>query len=248
MSPIRLRALEGIPEIANGDSIAATIASAGPPAAGEVVCISQKIVSKAEGRVRDLDQVEPSAPARRLAGELGKDPSLVELVLLESERIVRAERGVLITELRSGLICANGGLDTSNVPSSNSVALLPEDPDSSARRIRSELQRLGGVTVAVLITDSFGRPWRLGQSEVAIGCAGLDPLIDWRGRADSHGEILGATEIAVADQIAAASDLARDKVSRTPVVVVTGLEELVTETDGPGAAALLRDRSEDLFP
>jgi len=167
-------------------------------------------------------------------------------VLGESRRVVRAERGVLIVETHSGLICANAGIDASNVPGARCVALLPSDPDASARRIRSELQQQSGRRPAVIVSDSFGRPWRLGQTDVAIGCAGIEPLDDWRGRPDEHGRELTATAIASADQIAAAADLARDKVSRTPVVVVRGLG-LPVGDDGPGAAALRRPSDEDLF-
>ena len=153
---------------------------------------------------------------------------------------------MLITETSGGLICANAGIDASNVPGERNVALLPADPDASARLIRADLARHCDEPVAVLITDSFGRPWRVGQSEVAIGCAGIEPLEDWRGRPDSFGRELTATEIAVADQIAAAADLTRDKVARAPVVIVRGLG-LGVGPDGPGAAALQRAAADDLF-
>lgn len=225
------------------------IAASGDLRTGDLVCISQKVVSKAEGRVRDLDAVAPSARAAELADELGKDPALVELILGESTRIVRAdaERGVLITETRSGLICANAGIDASNVPGGRSVVLLPADPDASASQIRAELGAELGFAPAVVIADSFGRPWRIGQSEVAIGCAGLEPLADWRGRPDMQGRELASTEIAVADQIAAAADLARTKTSATPAVIVRGLALDPVAGDGPGAAALQRAPGEDLF-
>ena len=184
---IELIGVEGIGEVGQGSSIAELISANCSLRDGDVVCISQKIVSKAEGRVRDLDAVEVSAEAEALAARLDKDPAMVELVLGESRRVVRAEHGVLITETNGGLICANAGVDASNVPGERSVALLPDDCDASARRIRAELAGLSGVQLAVLITDSFGRPWRLGQSEIAIGCAGLEPLDDWRGRSDSQG-------------------------------------------------------------
>jgi coenzyme F420-0:L-glutamate ligase / coenzyme F420-1:gamma-L-glutamate ligase len=245
-SRIELIAVGGIGEVAEGSSIAELISSNCRLRDGDVVCISQKIVSKSEGRVRELDAVEASAEAEELAARLEKDPAIVELVLGESRRLVRAERGVLITETHSGLICANAGIDASNVPGARAVALLPEDCDLSARRIRAELGELSGAQLAVLITDSFGRPWRVGQSEVAIGCAGLEPLDDWRGRSDSHGRELAATAIASVDQIAAAADLARDKTAGLPVVVVRGLGREIGP-DGPGAVALQRPAEDDLF-
>jgi coenzyme F420-0:L-glutamate ligase/coenzyme F420-1:gamma-L-glutamate ligase len=215
--------------------------------AGDVVVVSQKIVSKAEGRVRRLDSVSPGPEARRLAAELGKEPGLVELILAESRAVLRAERGVLIAETRHGFVCANAGIDSSNLPEAGTVALLPEDPDGSARRIRAELRAATGAAPAVIVADSFGRAWRLGQAEVAIGCAGIAPLDDWRGRADTGGRELDATEIAIADEAAAAADLVRDKTSRAPVSIVRGLDRHVTEDDGPGAAALRRPPDEDLF-
>jgi coenzyme F420-0:L-glutamate ligase/coenzyme F420-1:gamma-L-glutamate ligase len=207
------------------------------------------VVSKAEDRVRDLDRVEPSDRAIELAETVGKDPALVELILAESRRVVRAdaERGILIAETNGGLVCANAGIDSSNVAGERRVALLPVDADSSARRIRAEIRSALGHAPAVVIADSFGRAWRVGQSEVAIGCAGIEPLDDWRGRLDRDGRVLAATAIAVADQIAAAADLARDKTSGTPAVIVRGLGLDPAAADGPGAAALLRPAEEDLF-
>jgi coenzyme F420-0:L-glutamate ligase/coenzyme F420-1:gamma-L-glutamate ligase len=245
-TPYELIPVEGIGEVEPGSRIGELIAARRQPREGDLVCISQKIVSKAEDRLRDLDRVEPSTAARTLAAELGKEPAMVELILSESTRVVRAERGVLITETSGGLICANGGIDASNVPGERIVALLPVDSDASARRIRAELRAATGKRPAVLITDSLGRPWRLGQSEVAIGCAGIEPIADWRGRADRGGRELEATVIAIADQIAAAADLARDKVAGLPVVLVRGLG-LRIGADGPGAAALIRPPGGDLF-
>jgi coenzyme F420-0:L-glutamate ligase/coenzyme F420-1:gamma-L-glutamate ligase len=208
--------------------------------------ISQKAVSKVEGRVRSLVDLDPSTEARRLAAELDKDPALVELILQESARVVRAERGVLITETRAGWICANAGIDSSNL-GDGLVSLLPEDADASARRIRAEIAITSGGSPAVVIADSFGRAWRLGQADVAIGCAGLTPLADWRGRRDRQGNELSATVIAVADEVAAAADLAREKDSGIPVSIVSGLGDLVTREDGQGAVALPRPPDEDLF-
>ena len=213
----------------------------------DVVVIAHKVVSKAEGRTRDLAEVEPGERARSLAAQLGKDERLVELILGQSRRVVRAERGVLIVETRSGLICANAGIDASNVPGHSSVVLLPEDPDRSARVLRAQIAGAGEARPAVIVADSFGRPWRLGQIDVAIGCAGVRSLDDWRGRVDREGRELSSTEIAVADELAAAADLARDKSAGVPAVVVRGAGRWVTTDDGPGAAALRRAEADDLF-
>ncbi len=177
--------------------------------------LSQKVVSKAEGRIRRLAEVNPSARARELAEELEKDPALVELVLEESDAVLRAERGLLITETRQGWICANAGIDASNLDP-GSVSLLPVDADRSAREIRRRIAAVSGNLPAVVIADSFGRAWRLGQADVAIGCAGIAPLADWRGRSDARGNELSATLIATADELAAAADLSREKDSQRP--------------------------------
>jgi coenzyme F420-0:L-glutamate ligase / coenzyme F420-1:gamma-L-glutamate ligase len=244
---IEVHPVEGLPEFVDGMAVGEEIAGRAVLEEGDVLVISQKIVSKAEGRVLPLSSVIPGGEARRLAAVLGKDPALVELILTESRRVLRAERSVLIVETRHGLVCANAGVDTSNLPEPGTVALLPEDPDASARRIRSEIERSSGRRVGVVIADSFGRAWRLGQSEVAIGCAGLTPLDDWRDREDAGGRALEATQIAVADEAAAAADLVRDKSSRVPAAIIRGLGRFVTEEDGPGAVALRRPPEEDLF-
>jgi coenzyme F420-0:L-glutamate ligase/coenzyme F420-1:gamma-L-glutamate ligase len=243
---LRIRPLQGLPEVREGDALGRLVADAAKPSADEVVVLSQKVVSKAEGRLRRLAEVEPSARARELAARLEKDPALVELVLAESRQVVRAERGVLITETNAGWICANAGIDVSNLED-GWVALLPTDGDASARRIRGEVAAASGASPAVVIADSFGRAWRLGQADVAIGCAGIAPADDWRGRADGTGRELRATVIAVVDELAAAADLVRDKDSPVPGAVVSGLGHLVTAEDGPGAAALRRPPEEDLF-
>ena len=246
MRELRIRPLAGLPELTQGDDLGAVIASTGSPTDEDIVVVSQKAVSKVEGRVRLLADVEPGDRARKLAVELDKDPALVELVLAESERVVRAERGVLITETRAGWICANAGIDSSNL-ADGYVSLLPADGDASARRIRDEIAAAAGARPAVVIADSFGRAWRLGQADVAIGCAGLEPLADWRGRRDRGGKELTATVIAVADELAAAADLTRDKDSGVPGAIVSGLAELVRPDDGPGAGPLRRPAEEDLF-
>jgi coenzyme F420-0:L-glutamate ligase/coenzyme F420-1:gamma-L-glutamate ligase len=244
---LRVIPVTGLPEVVEGDSVGGLIARRAEFEDGDVVVVSQKIVSKAEGQVRKLSAVLPGAEARKLAAVLGKEPALVELILEESKEVLRAERGVLIVETKHGFICANAGIDTSNLPQPDSACLLPEDPDASARRIRAEIAAASGATVGVVIADSFGRAWRLGQAEVAIGCAGLAPLDDWRGRHDAGGRELEATLIAVADEAASAADLVREKDSGVPAVVIRGLDRHVTGEDGPGAAALRRSHAEDLF-
>ncbi len=248
---LRVLAVAGLPELSAGDPLGELIAERATLEPGDVVVVSQKAVSKCEGRVRRLADVEPGAEAKELAARLDKDPALVELILAESEAVLRAERGVLVTRTRHGFVCANAGIDSSNLAAGGTVALLPEDPDASARRLRTEIAAAArpadGPLPAVVVADSFGRAWRLGQAEVAIGCAGLIPLDDWRGRSDASGRELQATVIAVADQIAAAADLVRAKDSGIPAAVVRGLSRFVSAGDGPGAAALLRPPSEDLF-
>ena len=245
-------ALPGVPEISRGDDLAALVASALRREGtqlhdGDVVVVAHKAVSKAEGQVRRLADVEPSAQAQQLGLELGKDARHVQVVLDESSAVLRATRGVMICVTHHGFVCANAGVDASNAPEEGTVILLPRDPDGSARSIRRALRATLGVSPAVLITDSFGRAWRHGQCDVAIGCAGLSPLDDWRGRTDSVGRELSATWIAIADQLASAADLARTKDGRKPVVLISGAERHVTADDGPGARVLLRPENEDLF-
>jgi coenzyme F420-0:L-glutamate ligase/coenzyme F420-1:gamma-L-glutamate ligase len=250
VATLSARALSGLPEVHAGDDLAALIAA--PQTGvhlrdGQLLVIAHKAVSKAEGAVVSLAAVKPSDRAGALAIEAERDPRAVQVVLDESAEILRAERGVLICRTRHGFVCANAGVDTSNVSEQDTVILLPRDPDGSARRIRARLRELTGATVAVLITDSFGRAWRHGQLDVAIGLAGMSPLEDWRGRTDAVGLQLKATWLAVADAAAATADLARAKDSREPVVIIDGLERFVTADDGPGAAELLRPLDEDLF-
>lgn len=244
---LRVIPVAGLPEFSAQMSIGGEIGARVELLDDDVVVVSQKVVSKAEGRVRRLSSAIPGAEARRLAAVLGKEPAMVELILSESREVLRAERGVLIVETHHGFVCANAGIDTSNLPEADTVSLLPEDPDASARRIRSEIRAATRIAPAVIVSDSFGRAWRLGQAEVAIGCAGITPLDDWRGRADTSDRELEATQIAIADEAAAAADLVRDKTSRIPVSIVRGLERHVSSDDGPGAAALRRPRDEDLF-
>lgn len=247
---ITAAALAGLPEARSGDDPAALIAAAmptGAPGPGDVLVVAHKLISKAEGRVRALGSVTPGARALALAADLGKDPRHVQVVLDETREVRRATRGILICETHHGFVCANAGVDASNAPGADTVVLLPVDPDASARRLRAGLRERLGTAPAVLITDSFGRAWRHGQCDIAIGCAGLRALDDWRGRRDARGRELKATLIAVADELAAAADLARAKDALQAAVLVTGADPHVTEDDGPGVAPLLRGEAEDLF-
>jgi coenzyme F420-0:L-glutamate ligase/coenzyme F420-1:gamma-L-glutamate ligase len=212
-----------------------------------VLVVAHKVVSKAEGRVRRLGEIEPGARAVALAEDQRKDPRLVQAVLDESAEVLRARDGVLICVTRHGLVCANAGVDRSNAAGEDELVLLPEDPDGSARRLRAGIEAARGVRPALIVSDSFGRAWRLGETDVAIGVAGMAPLDAWRGRPDAYGRRLRVTSIAVADSAAAAADLARAKDSRRPAVLVRGLERHVTRGDGPGAAALRRPPDRDLF-
>jgi coenzyme F420-0:L-glutamate ligase / coenzyme F420-1:gamma-L-glutamate ligase len=249
---LRIAALPGVPEVHAGDDLAAILAAAaanleGGLADGDVLAVAHKVVSKAEGRVVALADVTPGERALALAAEHGKDARLVELILSESVELVRASEGRLICRTHHGFVCANAGVDQSNTGEPDTAILLPRDPDGSARGLRAALLKTLGAAPAVVVTDSFGRAWRQGQTEVAIGCAGLQPLEDWRGLPDVRGRLMHATIIAIADEAAAAADLARAKDSREPAVRVRGLARHVTREDGPGAAALLRERERDLF-
>ncbi|MDQ3608907.1 MAG: coenzyme F420-0:L-glutamate ligase [Actinomycetota bacterium] len=238
-----------MPEVRRGDDLAGLLAQAadGELRDGDVLLVAHKVVSKAEGAVVALDEVAPGEEARRLAAGHGKDPRAVQVVLDETVELLRTQRGVLIARTRHGFVCANAGVDASNAAAEGELILLPRDPDASARALRARLRALTGAAPAVVVSDSFGRAWRHGQCDVAVGIAGLLAVDDWRGRHDSAGRELRATVIAVADQAAATADLARDKASREPAVVVRGLERHVTADDGPGAAALVRPLEEDLF-
>jgi coenzyme F420-0:L-glutamate ligase / coenzyme F420-1:gamma-L-glutamate ligase len=240
---ITARAIAGLPEVEPGDDLAALFAA--HVGAGDVLVVAHKVVSKAEGRIRALADIEPGPRARAYAEQLGKDARHVQAVLDESAEVLRDER-VLICRTHHGFVCANAGVDQSNAPE-GCVILLPEDPYASARRLRAAIAP-HPPRPAVVIADSFGRAWRVAQCDVAIGIAGLAPVDDWQGRADRSGRELHATAIAIADEAAAAADLARaGKDAGEPAVVVSGLQRFVTEDDGPGAAALVRARADDLF-
>lgn len=238
----------GIPEVKPGDDIAALIASALRKGRiglkdRDIVVVKQKIVSKAEGRVVDLSSVKPGARALRIAREQKKDPRLVELILSESRRVVRAGHGVIITETRHGFVCANSGIDRSNVRPGYAT-LLPLDPDSSARRLRLSLERMTGKRLAVVITDTFGRPWRKGQTDVAIGCSGIMPLRSYRGRRDRYGYILRVTEPAIVDEIAGAAELCAGKLAGVPVAIVRGVSYRRGEE---GVSSIVMEKERDLF-
>jgi coenzyme F420-0:L-glutamate ligase / coenzyme F420-1:gamma-L-glutamate ligase len=258
MSGLSAQSLPGLPEIRAGEDLAELIVQAlhaeqplaTPLHDGQIVVIAHKAVSKAEGAVVDLAGVTPGVRAVELAAKQGKDSRAVQVVLDQSAEILRAANGVLISRTHHGFVCANAGVDASNSAAGDgteTLIVLPRDPDASARALRARLRELTGAAPAVLITDSFGRAWRHGQCDVALGCAGMTPTEDWRGRTDSVGLELRATWIAVADAAAACADLARSKDSREPVVLIDGLERFVTAGDGPGAVALLRLLEEDLF-
>lgn len=255
MTSISARGLSGIPEVRPGDDLAALILNAVDGRAlhsGQVLAIAHTVVSKAEGAVVALAEVHASERARELASaDPDRDARAIQVVLDESAEVLRAMRGVLICRTHHGFVCANAGVDASNASAdgaATTLILLPRDPDASARRIRARLRELTGAPPpAVLITDSFGRAWRHGQVDVAIGLAGMQPLDDWRGRTDAYGVELKATWLAVADTAAGAADLARAKDSSEPVVILDGLERFITAADGPGALALLRPLQEDLF-
>lgn len=246
---VRIIGLAGLPELAPGDDLASLIIDAAarqgtPLQAGDVLVVTQKAISKAEGRLLDLRTIEPSPFARHLAQGYDKDPRVVEVILRESRRIVRMERGVLITETRHGFVCANAGVDASNVAQDDTVSLLPEDPDRSAAALRAAVREKLGVEVAVVISDSFGRPWREGVANVAVGVAGMLALRDYTGQRDPHGYTLRVTVMAVADELAAAAELAMGKLERVPAAIVRGYDY----PQGCGKAAdLVRPPELDLF-
>jgi coenzyme F420-0:L-glutamate ligase/coenzyme F420-1:gamma-L-glutamate ligase len=236
---IRITGLSGLPEVGRGDDLAALIRERATPDADTIVVVAQKIVSKAEGAEVDLRGVQPSELARSWAECWNKDARLVEVVLRQSRRIVKMERGVLIAETHHGFVAANAGVDQSNVPGDHRVTILPADPDASARRLRAQLG-----CGAVIISDTFGRPWREGLVNVAIGVSGMEAMEDWRGRQDYAGKRLQGTTIALADEIAAASGLVMRKDAGVPVALVSGVEW----TRGEGSSrTLLRDPAHDLF-
>ena len=251
INSISIFGITGIPEIQPGDRLGPTIvetAAAQGTAleSGDIVVVTQKIVSKAEGRLVKLSTVEPSDFALSFARTADRDPRLVELVLQESRSIVRMDpdRGVIISETHHGFVCANAGIDQSNIPGDDVVCLLPVDSDESARRIMSEIQRFTGVQTAVIISDTFGRAWRDGHVNFAVGVAGMDPMMDYRGLPDAQGREMHVTTIAVADELAAAAELVQFKAIGVPVSVIRGYPYV----GKPGShEELLRERSRDMF-
>jgi coenzyme F420-0:L-glutamate ligase / coenzyme F420-1:gamma-L-glutamate ligase len=247
-SGVHIIPIHDLPEISPGDDLAgaiirATRASSLQPGAQDIFVVAQKIVSKAEGRVVRLDSVEPSDTARDWAEELGKDPRLVEIILSEMRRVVRRGHGILIVETRHGFVCANAGVDVSNTPEGTAI-LLPRDPDDSARRLKSALDEAFGVSLGVIISDTFGRPWREGLVNVSIGVAGISPLLDYRGHPDAFGRTMQASVLAVADELASAAELVMGKTSAVPVAVIQGY----AAASGEGSARdLIRLAERDLF-
>jgi coenzyme F420-0:L-glutamate ligase/coenzyme F420-1:gamma-L-glutamate ligase len=222
MSGLRIIPVTGLPEVREGDDVAALVAEAAELEDGDVLVLAQKIVSKAEGRVVRLADVEPSERARELAGD--DDPRHVETILREAARIIRTRGSLVIAETRQGFVCASAGVDASNAPAAGTLVLLPEDADHSALRVRDRLRELTRRTVAVIVSDSFGRPWRQGTTDVAIGVAGLAPLLDLRGARDSAGYELRSTQIAVADELAGAAELVMGKTLGIPAAVIRGYD------------------------
>jgi coenzyme F420-0:L-glutamate ligase/coenzyme F420-1:gamma-L-glutamate ligase len=245
---VTILGIEGIPEIQAGDDLGALIAAACHAQGvslqnGDVLVVTQKSVSKSEGRGVDLNDIEPSPLALQLAQEWEKDARHVEVVLRETKRIVRMDHGVIICETRHGLVCANAGVDASNVPDGK-LMLLPIDPDASAQRIRESLHRTTGADVAVIISDTFGRPWRAGYTEVAIGVAGMRPILDYVGQLDTHGRELRATWICIADELASSAELVTGKLNRVPAALIRGYA--VPRGDG-SAREMVRQAELDMF-
>jgi coenzyme F420-0:L-glutamate ligase / coenzyme F420-1:gamma-L-glutamate ligase len=238
---LRVIPVRGIPELEKGDDLGALLAEAAEFEAGDVLVVAQKAVSKVEGRVVSLDGVEPSEHARELAGE--EDARRLEIVLRESREILRSRPPLVIAQTRHGFVCASAGVDASNAKGPGTLVLLPLDPDDSARRLRERVQELAGVDVGVVVSDSFGRAWRRGTTDVALGVAGIVPLFDLKGTRDSMGYELHATEIAVADEIAGAAELVMGKTAGIPAAIVRGLAVV---GDGSGAD-LVMPRERDLF-
>ena len=247
---IRAVGIEGLPEVRAGDDLAAQIMDAAAAQGttiddGDVLVVTQKIVSKAEGRVMTIDEVEASPLAVAIPEGHRRDPRHTEMILRESRRVVRMDRGVIISETYHGYICANAGIDASNIPGSDAICLLPVDPDASARRIRDSVRQRLGVDVAVLVSDTFGRPWRNGAVNVSIGVAGFNPVISYVGEFDPHGNELHTTTIAVADELAATAELVTGKLLGVPVALIKGYP--YERMDDADSRAIVRDPDKDLF-
>ncbi|MDQ3929733.1 MAG: coenzyme F420-0:L-glutamate ligase [Chloroflexota bacterium] len=241
--------INSIPEVNAGDDLTSLILSGCETSGvslqeGDVLVITQKVVSKAEARMLDLHTIEPSPFAIEFATRWGKDPRHTEVVLRESARIVRMDKGIIISETRHGFVCANAGVDASNVPGEHIVCLLPEDPDASAERIRNDIRERTSLDIPVIISDSFGRPWRFGIVNIAIGVSGLMPLIDYRGLRDANGYVLNVTVIAVADELASAAELVMGKLDNCPAAIVRGYPFTMSEGK---AREIIMDPTRDMF-
>lgn len=247
---VRVIGIQGMPEIKAGYDVAGFLMDAAerqgtPIETGDVIVVTQKIVSKAEDRVISYKDIEPSPLARTVTEGVRRDPRHTEVVLRESQRVLRMDRGVIISETRHGFICANAGIDASNIPGADTLALLPEDSDASARSIRDSIMRRLGVDVSVIVSDTFGRPWRNGAVNVAIGVAGLNPVLSYQGMEDSHGNMMHTTEIAVADELAATAELVAGKVEGVPVTIIRGYAYVSMED--ASIQRLIRPGDRDLF-
>jgi coenzyme F420-0:L-glutamate ligase/coenzyme F420-1:gamma-L-glutamate ligase len=250
MNEVRIIGLSGIPEVQPGDDLPGLIIDAARAGSttieeGDVLVVTQKVVSKAEGRIVELASITPSPFAESYAREFEKDPRQIEVVLRETRRVVRQQHGVMICETHHGFICANAGVDASNVEKKGTVCLLPVDPDASVRGIRDAVRDRLGVTVAVIMSDTFGRPWREGHVNFAIGIAGIAPVIDYAGQVDPAGYELRVTQMAVVDELAAAAELVHGKLARVPVAILRGVE--YTPSDAATAAMLIRPAERDMF-
>lgn len=246
MSAVELIPVEGVPEVRPGDDLGEVLSRAAGDLfwTRDVLVVTHKIVSKAEGRLVDLREVEPSPLARSFASEYGKDPRQVEVVLRESRRVVRMDRGIIISETHHGFVCANAGVDASNVPGDDTVCLLPLDPDASASGLRAAISATTGADLAVIVSDSFGRPWRHGITDVAIGVAGMEPFADYRGCTDPYGNPLEASVLAVADELAGAAELVMGKTGAVPAAIIRNYP--YEPGDGTGRN-LLMEPARDLF-
>ena len=247
---VRVIAIEDMPELGPGDDLAGLMMDAAqsqgtPVEDGDVLVVTQKVVSKVEGKVVSVSEVEASPLAVTITEGYRRDPRHTELILRESKRIVRMDRGVIISETKHGFYCANAGIDASNIPGNDTVALLPDDSDASARGIRGVVKDRLGVNVAVIVSDTFGRPWRNGAANVAIGVAGMEPLLSYVGQEDAHGNTLHTTEIAVADELAATAELVTGKTLGVPVTIIRGYP--FSPMENASIQTLLRTGDRDLF-
>jgi coenzyme F420-0:L-glutamate ligase/coenzyme F420-1:gamma-L-glutamate ligase len=240
---IELHPVTGLPEVTPGDDLAGLVAERAELSDGDILVVAQKVVSKAEGRLRDMREITPSSQALEIARRNGSDPRQVQAVIDESVRLVRTER-VIIAETRHGFICANAGVDHSNVPGGEILCLLPVDPDASAAALRERLRELTGRTVAVIVSDTFGRAWRIGIQNVALGVAGMPAVVDYRGRDDDFGRTMVGTVVAIADELAGAAELAMGKTDRVPAVIIRGYR---AEGEPGKGRQLIRPPEEDMF-